>query len=153
MPAVDVEHVSPLPAEAVWNALIDIEEYPKHMADVERVEVLSDDGDRRVSRWTVLLKGSTMTWTEEERLDHRTFRLEFEQTEGDLASYLGHYQLEPRGDSARVLMHIEFDIGIPDVAEMLNPIASEALKENLMATLAYVEKRCGVPVADAPAAG
>jgi ribosome-associated toxin RatA of RatAB toxin-antitoxin module len=141
MPTVEIKHDSPHPADVVWASLIDILAYPNYLDDIRTVEILSQDGDTRVSRWTVLLKGSEMTWTEEETLNHEDLVLEFVQTEGDLADYRGRYVLTPLDGATHVEMYVEFDIGIPELAEMLNPVAEKALEESLRATLDYVARR------------
>jgi uncharacterized membrane protein len=129
------------PAETVWKLLTDIEQYPRHMPDVREVTVLSEDGDRRVSRWTVLLKGSDFSWTEEETVDSARMRMDFVQTEGDLAVYQGYYQVSTDGEVTRVDMHVEFDIGLPEMAATLDAIAIESYRENFAQTIDYLRRR------------
>lgn len=47
---------------------------------------------------------------------------------------------EPSGGST-VSLHVDFDIGIPLLAEMLNPVAADALRESAAQMLAALEQR------------
>jgi uncharacterized membrane protein len=141
MPTLDLTGQIAQPTAAVWSVLIDIEQYPEHMPGVREVLVLSEDGPRRVSRWTVLLKGSDFSWTEEETVDEANMRMDFRQTDGDLALYQGHYQLSTDGEQTRIDMHIEFDIGVPEMAAMLDAIAIESYRENFEETVDYLRSR------------
>lgn len=152
MPFVDVEYRSVLPAGALWEALVDIEEYPKYMEDVREVTILELEAGRRVSRWVTRLKGSIMTWTEEELIDDERRRLDFTQTEGDLALYTGHWQVTALKEGSLVEMKVEFDIGIPELGDMLDAIAAEAIRENMRSILGHIENRMG-PAPAASGAG
>lgn len=46
----------------------------------------------------------------------------------------------PPGGST-VSLHVDFDIGIPLLAQMLNPVAADALRENAAQMLAALERR------------
>jgi len=141
MPTVDLTHLIARPISSVWRTLTDIERYPEHMTDVREVQVLEEDGNRRVSRWTVLFKGSDMTWTEEETLEQDQMVMRFRQTQGDLAAYHGHYRLSVEDDRTRLDMHVEFDIGLPEMAAMLDPIAIESYKESFAQVVDYLERQ------------
>ena len=41
-------------------------------------------------------------------------------------------------------LHVDFDIGIPLLSDLLNPVASDALRENAAQMLRALERRLGV---------
>jgi len=141
MTTVTTRHLTTEPADRVWTVLLDCEAFPSYMDEVVSVEIAEDHGDRRVSRWAVLLKGSELEWEESETIDHARRRIEFVQTEGDLAYFKGHWQVSADGDKTAVELHVEFDIGIPLMADMLNPVAARALEDNSAAILAQLGSR------------
>lgn len=135
MPVVKTAHLTDQPADRVWQVLLDCEAFPTYMPEVSRVELVSDDGSRRVGRWAVLLKGSELEWEEEEFVDHDRRRIEFRQIDGDLDYFNGHWQVTETPDGTLVELDVDFDIGIPLMADMLNPVAAKALQDNSQAIL------------------
>ncbi|MEV7013779.1 SRPBCC family protein [Streptosporangium sp. NPDC051022] len=142
MPTVTTSHTSTEPAQRIWEVLLDCEEFPSYMDEVVDVTILDRSGSNRTSRWAVLLKGSELEWVERDTVDHERRRIEFEQIEGDLAYFDGYWQVTDDGAGQTTIeLHVEFDIGIPLMADMLNPVAARALEENSKAILNRLSNR------------
>ena len=143
MPTVDVQMTMHAPLPAVWEAVVDVESYPRYMDNVQSVtEVRRLPDGSRETEWSVLLKGSTLEWIEHDIVleDERLVR--FAQTEGDLEVFEGEWSVREQADgSVLVRLFVNFDIGIPLLAAMLNPVAERALKENSRTMLQEIEKR------------
>ncbi|WP_433684885.1 type II toxin-antitoxin system RatA family toxin [Nocardia sp. CA-119907] len=120
-------HQTAAPAD-VWEVLLDCESFPDYMGGVNEVEILEEDGPRRTSSWVVELKGSEMEWEQEDLIDAERHRIEFRQTDGDLQSYHGYWQLHEDGAGGELELNVEFDIGLPLVAEMIHPAIATALE-------------------------
>lgn len=136
MPIVHTKHATDKSVDVVWAALLDCEAFPSYMDEVVAVELLSVEGTQRVARWAVMLKGSELEWDEAEVIDHERHRIEFRQLEGDLAYFTGHWHVTDAGQATLVELYVDFDIGIPLMADMLNPVAARALEDNSKAMLA-----------------
>ncbi|MGW8378042.1 SRPBCC family protein [Streptomyces sp. ODS28] len=143
MPTVTTSHTTQEDPAKVWEVLLDNESYPGYMAEVQDITVLRRDGDVRVSKWQVLLKGSELEWEEEEFIDHGRRRIDFRQIDGDLAYFTGHWQVSVDERGTTVELHVEFDIGIPMMSDLLNPVAARALEDNSRAMLAHLGDRAG----------
>ncbi|MGW1836074.1 type II toxin-antitoxin system RatA family toxin [Streptomyces sp. BBFR2] len=143
MPRVEVEIPIAAPPDRSWAAVVDVESYPACMANVESLTITGWTGPReRTTAWSVRLKGSVLEWTEAERLDEVARRFDFHQVSGDLAHFVGHWAIRPGDDGGSLVsLHVEFDIGIPLLAEMLNPVAATALRENAEQMLRALERR------------
>ncbi|WP_030378781.1 MULTISPECIES: type II toxin-antitoxin system RatA family toxin [unclassified Streptomyces] len=142
MPTIDFELTIGAPPEAAWGTILDVESYPVFMESVLTTRLGRDDGAHRVSSWEILLKGAVLRWTEDEQVDHGAMRLEFTQTEGDMEHLEGFWQVHPvSARSVRVQMLIGFRIGIPLLADMLNPIAARAVEDNSKSMLLGLEQR------------
>jgi ribosome-associated toxin RatA of RatAB toxin-antitoxin module len=143
MPSVSVDLVIAAPAGAVWIQVKDTESYPQFMENVRSVTILDQsEATRRTSRWSTLLKGSVLEWTELEAIDDANLRIEFHQLDGDLDLFEGHWQLtETAPSETHVELAVVFEIGIPLLADMLNPVAARALKGNSEAMLHEIEAR------------
>ncbi|MET8425021.1 SRPBCC family protein [Nocardia sp. NPDC004860] len=117
-------HALTCPPERLWDVLLDCASYPEYMAGVNEVEILDDEGERRTSSWVVELKGSEMEWEQEDLIAVEQRRIEFRQLDGDLAEYRGYWQVHPE----ELELSVEFDIGMPLVAEMIHPAIAKALE-------------------------
>ena len=148
MPTVETEFLTTAPIDAVWRAVQDVEAFPNYMQNVQSVEVVgNDDGGFRITRWTVLLKGSPLEWTERERVDVATRTLRFEQVDddGDLEVFNGAWHVTSVDDDVvSVKLTVNFEIGIPLLAERLNPVAARAVRENSEQMLQAIEEQASV---------
>jgi ribosome-associated toxin RatA of RatAB toxin-antitoxin module len=143
MPRVDVDLSIKVPPDTAWAAVVDVESYPDCMESVDSVVVTQQTDDlHRTTAWSVRLKGSLLHWTEAEVIDPEGRRFSFDQVSGDLGRFVGHWAVRPAPDGgSTVSLHVDFDIGIPLLAEMLNPVAADALRENAAQMLAALEQR------------
>ncbi|MCX4745802.1 SRPBCC family protein [Kitasatospora sp. NBC_01287] len=143
MPRVEVDLRIAVPPEDAWAAVVDVLSYPDCMESVDSVEIVDQRDERhRTTAWSVRLKGSVLRWTEAELIDQQARRFDFEQVSGDLGEFTGHWAVRPAPpNGSTVSLHVDFDIGIPLLAEMLNPVAADALRESAAQMLAALEQR------------
>jgi ribosome-associated toxin RatA of RatAB toxin-antitoxin module len=128
---VEVSESTPLPIEQVWDVINDVESYPLLMEHVRSLEVLERGPHHRVTSWEVDLKGCIMRWVEREEIDPTRYRIEYRQVKGDLAVFEGYWQLERMEDqTSRAILLVRFDIGIPMLSDMLNPVAERTIRES-----------------------
>lgn len=146
MPEVKIDMVIQAPIERVWETVVDIESYQDSMDTVRSVRLVEDDDDgRRRAAWSVLLKGSILEWEEEEHLDHGRHTVVFKQIRGDLEHFDGQWWLEELGwAQTKVVFEVEFEIGIPMLADMLNPVAQRSLQENCTEILRGIERTAAI---------
>ena len=146
MPEVIVELAIRAPVTRVWEEIVDIEGYANSMESVRSVRIVERrEAWVRVAAWSVLLKGSILEWEEEERLDPRAHTIVFKQLRGDLDHFDGRWALEARGkEETNVVFMVSFEIGIPLLAEMLNPVARRSLYENCTEMLRGIERKASV---------
>jgi ribosome-associated toxin RatA of RatAB toxin-antitoxin module len=142
MPEVDLEREVRAPVDQLWAAVIDVERYPDSMENVRSVQIVGEDSpERRRIAWAVTLKGSVLEWEEDERIDHQAHTVEFRQLSGDMEWLEGAWRLVATGpDTTRVSLKVSFEIGIPMLAEMLNPVAERSFHENCAEMLRGVER-------------
>ena len=152
MPEVALDMDIHAPAADLWDAIVAVDRYPASMENVRSVEILDDDRDgKRRSLWSVLLKGSILEWEEVETIDPQRLTMTFEQVAGDMLTLDGEWRVSPEGDArTSVRLRVSFDIGIPLLAEMLNPAAQRALRDNCAEMLRGVERAALERPAPAP---
>ena len=131
MPIVNVQVDLNVPIDKVWQKLVLLENYPKFMDPVKSITVLKNDGDYAEVEWEVLLKGSILKWVEKEIKKPSEYLIEFSQISGDLEKFDGYWSLEPLNSTqTRARLYTDFEIGIPMLKDMLDPVAEKALMEN-----------------------
>jgi ribosome-associated toxin RatA of RatAB toxin-antitoxin module len=130
MPAVHTEMEVPGVSLAdVWRVVSDFEQFPALMPNVLSVDVIGRDGDAVITTWRVVLEGSEMTWDERDTfVPHE--RITFEQVDGDLDVFRGEWTLAEREGGVLVTLTVEFDLGIPSLAMVLNPVGVKAIDAN-----------------------
>lgn len=142
MPVVNIDQDIQAPIERVWETLLDVESYEESMETVRWVRLIeTGDEHTRRAEWSVVLKGSILEWEEEEQLDHGAHKVVFKQLRGDLEFFDGYWMLEEiEPNQTRAHFEVEFEIGIPMLAEMLNPVAQRSLEESCAGMLRDLER-------------
>ncbi len=113
----------------VWPTLIDFERYPSIMTDVISVTVQERMRDGMITSWEVLLNGSRFTWTERDVFS-APHLITFEQIDGDLEVWRGSWDLQVERGELVARLTVDFDIGIPSLSEILDPIGERAIRAN-----------------------
>ncbi|MEN0012933.1 MAG: SRPBCC family protein [Solirubrobacteraceae bacterium] len=153
MPNVTLDVEIQAHVDRVWAAVVDIERYPEVMSCVRWTKVLAfDEPTHRHSAWSITLKGSILEWEETERIDHERRVMSFDQVSGDMEIFVGSWTVtELPGGRTNVVLTIDFEIGIPLLADMLNPVAVRSLRGNCRDMLEGVEREAMAATAGAGA--
>jgi ribosome-associated toxin RatA of RatAB toxin-antitoxin module len=142
MPLVEVDEVMSGPAQRIWDRINAVEAYPDMMDAVRAVRVLERGSDFRVTSWEVDLDGFILEWIEREEIDPERYRIGFQQVKGLLDEYAGYWQITPLPDgTCRVVLSVQFDLGVPSLCQMLTPIAERAIRENSKRMLSSLASR------------
>ena len=83
------------------------------------------------SDWEVNFRNGILKWQEIDRVDREARTMSFVQTEGDLAEFWGEWRVETDDGDTTIHFHAAFDLGIPSLATMLDPVAERALRSNI----------------------
>jgi ribosome-associated toxin RatA of RatAB toxin-antitoxin module len=122
-------------ASSVYEALADFNSYPLHMSSVRKVDVLTRLGSSCTSAWEVQFRNGLLKWTEQDDFDHNLLRITFAQIQGDLEAFSGHWQVSSVDTGCLVTFSAVFDLGIPSLAAFLEPVAQNAIEENVCKVL------------------
>ena len=144
-------HVPGQDAARVYARLSDLASYPDHSESVRSVTVIGVTGDVTLSRWEVAFRNGILRWSEQDTFDRAGLRIDFTQLEGDVEEFAGTWQCTDLDGGCRVRFDARIDLGVPTLADVLEPIATRALLDN---TASIVRGLFGHDVtfdADAPA--
>lgn len=142
MPTIKRSHViRGCTVDQLWLAIVDFEAYPDYMSDVVDVEV-ERRADGIYSHWHIDLDGVQFKWTERDFINVPD-GVDFKLVDGDISELSGSWRIEAVPDGHRVMLEMSFDIGIPSLAEIFDPLAARALEQNLVSMLKGIEQRVG----------
>ena len=125
-------HVPRKSASDVYATLADFERYPLLCEAVQNVTVTDVSERLIVSQWEVTFRAGLLRWTEEDTLDPSALTITFHQLEGDIAVFDGFWQCVDAAQGSEVLFCATLDMGIPSLADALEPIAARTLTDNIV---------------------
>jgi ribosome-associated toxin RatA of RatAB toxin-antitoxin module len=99
----------------------------------------------RRTEWGMIIKGATLIWRDREVIDHEEHSVRFTQVSGDLKEFEGAWEVDEIDPAVtHVKLRISFEIGVPLLVGMLNPVAKRALYDNAKEMLEGVEAQATV---------
>ena len=120
--------------DEVFAAVTNVGAFPELCGDVREVRVSEVDGLRR-SAWKVKFRGGTLEWVEQDEVDLGARIMSFHRLEGDFKEFRGQWRVDQRGSDCAVDFTVAFDLGLPALRAVLEPIAAKSLRTNLSAVL------------------
>jgi ribosome-associated toxin RatA of RatAB toxin-antitoxin module len=126
-----VLHVPGTEPDDVYTRLADLARYPE-LTDTVRSVHITDVGDgTTTSTWEVTFRAGLLRWREEDVYDPAARTIVFRQLDGDLALFDGSWACTADADGGtRIAFAARLDLGIPSLADALEPIAVRALLDN-----------------------
>ena len=140
MPYVESRIVIAAPARRVYELAKDQERFPQFMPDVEKVTILERNPDSVISRWKTLVEEAPIEWTEEDRFDDVALRIDYQLLEGDLDKFEGAWTFEHRDGVTHVVLGVDYDFGVPTLAELIGPTLQKKVRENSEMMLAALKR-------------
>ena len=125
-------HVPDKPASDVYATLADFERYPELSDAVRSVAVTEVSENRTVSAWEVTFRAGLLRWTEQDTFDPGALSITFRQLEGDAAVFDGSWQCLDAAQGSEIVFSARLDMGIPSLADALEPIAARTLIGNIV---------------------
>ncbi len=128
------------PPKDVYEKARDMERFSDFMPDVEKVTVLEKGDNRTVTEWVTTVEGIPICWTEEDTFDDDQIKIHYRLLEGDLDKFEGSWSFEEVDGGTSVTLTVDFDFGMPTLADLLGPILKVKVQENSEMMLAGMKK-------------
>jgi ribosome-associated toxin RatA of RatAB toxin-antitoxin module len=138
MPVVDVSYPIRRSPDEVWKVVANFDDFPRVASAVRGIETTPENDQVRRTRWQVMLDDSELEWLEEDVLDPIGRRIDFRILEGDLVRMEGSWTVTAAGVGSVVDFQVDFDLGIPLLADLLNPIAEQSLRRAILDVLTHI---------------
>jgi len=147
MPYVETAIDIAAPARQIYELAKAMERYPDFMPDVETVTVLKREGNTTTTRWKTLVEEAPIEWTEVDVFDDEHTRIDYRLIEGDLDKFEGAWTFEERDGVTHVVLGVEYDFGVPTLAELIGPTLQKKVEENSLMMLTALKTRAESKVA------
>ena len=119
-------------ASDVYETLTDFARYPELCDAVRSVAVTELSDNLTVSHWEVTFRAGLLRWTEEDTFDRGARSIMFRQLEGDIAVFEGSWECLDAARGSEIVFSARLDMGIPSLADALEPIAVRTLTDNIV---------------------
>ncbi len=131
------------PSLSVEEAFDLVRDYSQHalLSDAVRNVTIEEQPDGTlISHWEVNFRKGVLIWSEFDELDFATHTLRFRRRDGDPEALEGAWTVRegPSGEGCTITFEVEFDIGIPTMREMLEPLAARTMQDNIVQTVRSV---------------
>lgn len=149
MPYVEKSIIIQGDPDEVYLLAKDMEKFPDFMPDVQSVTVTRREGSKTLTDWVTEIDGTEIIWTEEDHFDDARRRIRYCLLEGDLDKFEGEWRFEPVDEGTRVVLTVDFDFGIPELANLIGDVLTLKVGENsemmLKGMKDRVEGKAGTP--------
>lgn len=130
--AMSVDIGSTWEAGPAFDRLSRHTDYPSYSSAVRSVTEVQVEGTTCATAWETEFRGGILKWTEEDVFDEESMTISFRQLAGDLERFDGEWRVVPGdGDTLHVEFRCLLDLGVPTLDAILNPIAEEAILDNV----------------------
>jgi len=132
----------------VYRAAKQVERFPDVLPDLDKVEVLENDGEGRTkTSWIGTIRVGPLTrqisWIEMDYWNDEELRCTFELVEGDMKTYDGTWDFSENGDGCEVTLAVNFELGVPMLGALVNRMVDQLMQKNCDELLVALEKLAG----------
>ncbi len=125
----------------VYELAKDMEKYSDYMPDVKSVKVVEREDNKTVTEWETLVEEIPICWKEMDEFDDSNLHIKYKLIEGDLDKFEGIWRFEGAEGETRVTLTVDFDFGMPTLAELIGPVLEMKVRENSMMMLEAMKKK------------
>jgi hypothetical protein len=109
---------------------VDFERWPEMSDSVLSVRVEEDAGGATsTSWWEVTFREGILKWSQRDEAALDAGVVRFALIEGDPLTFHGTWRVDQLGDDCTLTLDAEFDLGMPSLGHVLDPMAVEALED------------------------
>ena len=133
---VEIETLVPsTDADEVFDRICDFNRYSEYTDAVRAVTVTRGLEGHLQSDWSVYFRNGLLCWSERDHIDRHDRTITFEQLDGDFEQLTGSWTVAPVGTDVQVVFTSSFDLGMPSLAAIIEPIAERTLLDNMKSLL------------------
>jgi hypothetical protein len=121
--------------ESVLRRITDFRSWTEASELVRGVKVTHEPDGTETSTWEVVFGAGLLRWSERDWLELDENRARFEMIEGDPYHFDGFWHVKTEETGSILTFDADFDLGMPSLAHVLDPIAVEAVEQAIESVL------------------
>lgn len=141
MPYIEVSTIVQANKFECYEIAKNMEAYPKFMENVNDVKIIDRGENFTITSWDTNVDGRAFKWKEKDMLDEVTPKIQYYQISGDLKKFQGEWRFDEENNQTKVTLTVDFELGIPMLATLLNPILKKKVRINSEAMLQAIKQR------------
>ncbi len=141
MPTVESSILVKGPKEEAYRIARNMEDYPRFMENVKQVKVVQREGNWTVTDWVTNVDGRIIKWQEKDIFNEERPHIEYRQVAGDLKKFEGEWRFEEVAEGTVITLTVDFELGIPMLSGLLNPILKKKTLQNCEAMLTAIKEQ------------
>lgn len=141
MPYVECTEFVRGDARQAYEIAKNMEDYPKFMENLESVKVVERGKNYTITDWVAIVDGREFKWQEKDVFNDEKMLITYKQTAGDLKKFEGQWTFVEEQGGTRITLTVDFEMGIPMLSTLLNPILKKKVKSNSDAMLEAIKKK------------
>jgi ribosome-associated toxin RatA of RatAB toxin-antitoxin module len=126
-----IESVVGVGPSEMYARLSNFADYAKFSTAVRSIKLSTTEDGRFISDWEVNFREGILCWQEEDTFNAEARTFSFRQLEGDIEHFVGEWSIGDAAEGCLVRFVCDFDLGIPGLNDILEPIAEQALRDNI----------------------
>lgn len=130
-------------AREAYAVVVDVGAFPTFMSNITACIIRSDEPTRKLVDWVMEIDGAELEWTEAIFYDDRACTARFEAVEGIFSRFDGIWRVTDQPDGSLVELELEFELGLPEIEDIIGDILHRKLAENAEAMLQAIGRRAG----------
>jgi hypothetical protein len=124
-------HLHDFSADEAFDRISRFDQFVGYSDVIAQITVTTDASGATLSSWEVNFHDGILRWTERDVLDVARRSITFEQVKGDMHAFEGSWIVSEDGGKVTLEFRAAFDLGMPSIADVLDPIAVEALEATI----------------------
>lgn len=131
------------PVDEVYAIAKNVERFPEFMDDVRDVEIIEEEGDRRVSHWVGVIEefNRTLEWTEEDFWNDEEHTCRFSMVEGDFTEYGGTWTFEEDEAGTVAKLTVDYEYAVPLIGPLIKRLLHRKVQQNCDNMLAAIKSQ------------
>jgi ribosome-associated toxin RatA of RatAB toxin-antitoxin module len=130
-----------VPPSVSFQVVEDVANFPTFMPNVEEITLLEDTATRKVALWKIVIDEAPLEWVEEGIYSQADLTVVFRALDGVFDRFDGRWSIVPDGACSEIHLELDYELGLPEIEEIIGPILRERLRANALDMLAYIEDR------------
>jgi coenzyme Q-binding protein COQ10 len=123
-----------------YKVVEDLERFPEFMPNVNSLVLLESEGNRKVAAWDIMIDDAPLDWIEEGIYDKDNMIVHFRSLEGVFDRFDGFWQVSKTDEGSRVTFQLTYEIGLPEIEDIVGPILRDRMIDNVESMLEAIEK-------------